>query len=274
MISYAAPRAERSHGQLACELAATATRDQLRLAYQPQVDLATGAIVGAEALLRWEHPERGTLSPAAFMHVAEQTGLIIPIGEWIIRTAVAAAADLGSASSRVRVSANVSASQLALPDFPDVVTEALSFHGVDPSHFCLEVTESASIIDEPCAASGLRKLSEQGVHLAVDDFGTGYSSLSYLRDFPFQTLKLDRRFVAGLGHKKDDEVIAASVASLGRRLGLDVVAEGVETREQQITAGELGFDHGQGFLFGHPGSWSDFTDRLHSGHRESFDERS
>jgi len=224
-------------------------RGELRLHYQPSVDLASGAITGFEALIRWEHPTRGLLGPGAFLPLAEETGLIVGIGEWVLHEACTEAARW---SRPLMLSVNLSARQLAQPDLVATVRRALAETRIDPATLCLEITESAVMESGAATTAQLRALKSLGVQLAIDDFGTGFSSLAHLRRFPVDMLKIDGTFVAGLGNEPQDASIAAAVISLAHALDLKTVAEGIETDEQlQILRG-LGCDLGQGHLFAHP----------------------
>jgi diguanylate cyclase (GGDEF)-like protein/PAS domain S-box-containing protein len=224
-------------------------RSELRLHYQPEIDLATGAIAGFEALLRWEHPARGLLAPSAFLPLAEETGLIVGIGEWVLREACTEARRW---AQPLRLSVNLSARQLAQHDLVSTVRRALAETGMDPALLCLEITESAVMESGAATTAQLRALKSLGVRLAIDDFGTGFSSLAHLRRFPVDVLKLDGTFVSGLGREPQDASIAAAVISLAHALDLKTVAEGVETDEQLATLKELGCDLAQGYLFTRP----------------------
>ena len=226
-------------------------RGELRLHYQPVVDLDDGSVDGVEALLRWEHPERGLLGPGAFIPVAEETGLIVPIGEWVVREACRWRASL-PAEERVQVSVNLSARQLMAPDVVDTVARALADTATPPSGLCLEVTESVFVADMELARSRLSELRDLGVVLAIDDFGTGYSSLAYLRSFPLDVVKLDRGFVADLGTSTLDAEIVGAVVRMATALGLTVVAEGVEDEAQLAGLRAVGCTRAQGFLFARP----------------------
>jgi EAL domain-containing protein (putative c-di-GMP-specific phosphodiesterase class I) len=221
-------------------------RGELRLHYQPAVDLASGAITGFEALIRWEHPTRGLLAPGAFIPLAEETGLIVGIGEWVLHEACTEAARW---SQPLMLSVNLSARQLAQPDLVATVRRALAETGIDPAGLCLEITESAVMESGAATTAQLRALKSLGVQLAIDDFGTGFSSLAHLRRFPVDMLKIDGTFVAGLGNEPQDASIAAAVISLAHALDLTTVAEGIETDEQLQILRRLGCDLGQGHLF-------------------------
>jgi diguanylate cyclase (GGDEF)-like protein/PAS domain S-box-containing protein len=224
-------------------------RGELRLHYQPAVDLASGAITGFEALIRWEHPTRGLLGPGAFIPLAEETGLIVGIGEWVLHEACTEAARW---SRPLTLSVNLSARQLAQPDLVATVRRALAETGIDPATLCLEITESAVMESGAATTAQLRALKSLGVQLAIDDFGTGFSSLAHLRRFPVDMLKIDGTFVAGLGNEPQDASIAAAVISLAHALDLKTVAESVETDGQLEILRGLGCDLGQGHLFARP----------------------
>ena len=239
------------------ELRRAAEHGEFELVYQPIFDLAQGRIGGAEALIRWRHPERGVLPPAEFIGIAEETGVIIPIGRWVLETACRqlAAWDRAHPADRDRqptMAVNLSPWQLSHdPDLVDAVTEALERNALSPHRLCLEVTETAVHQASPIARASLKALAAAGVHFALDDYGTGFSSLAHLRDIPVAALKIDRVFVAGLGFRGDDAIVVA-VITLAHALGMRVVAEGVETAQQRDRLLELGCDLGQGFLFAAP----------------------
>ncbi len=228
---------------------------ELRLVYQPIVDLADEQLLGFEALVRWQHPERGLLTPAAFIADAEETGLIVPLGEWVLRTALqqsARWATLSAVPAPPLMSVNLSARQLEEPDFPGVVAACLEASAFPAAALTLEITETVVMQDVAQNVEHLQALRELGVNLSIDDFGTGYSSLVYLKRLPVTTLKIDREFVDGLGRDPDDSAIVAAVIALARALGLHVVAEGVETPRQLLELCRLGCDAAQGYLFSRP----------------------
>lgn len=230
-------------------------RRELRIHYQPKIDLRTGAIIGAEALLRWEHPDRGLLLPGEFIRVAEESGLIVPIGRWVIDQAIRQTQRWQAEVPRLAplyICVNLSRRQLGDPHLVEDVAAMLDDTGIDPGLVDLEITESVLMDDVDLAHRALTDLHELGVKLVVDDFGTGYSSLSYLQRFPVDLLKIDRSFVAGLGVNKGDTAIVTAVLSLAHALGMAAIAEGVETAEQLAELRRLGCDMAQGFYLARP----------------------
>jgi diguanylate cyclase (GGDEF)-like protein len=239
-------------------------REEFRVYFQPEVSVETGAIVGLEALVRWEHPEDGLVGPDTFIALAEETGLIVPIGTWVLNESCRLAQKWQAeraADEPLVVRVNVSARQLAHSDLIDVVAAALARTGMDPSQLCLEVTESVLVEDPESSVRTLGALKRLGVKIAVDDFGTGYSSLEYLRTFPVDCVKIDRSFVRGIPHSSEDVAIVNAVVELGHALGLSVTAEGVETSEQLGNLQTTGCDTAQGFLFSRP-EHPDVVERL------------
>jgi len=235
------------------------------LHYQPQVLLATGAVSGVEALVRWEHPERGLVPPGEFIASAEETGLIIALGAWVLEEACRQAAEWATARGDgppLVVSINLSPRQIAHPDLVATVAEVLERTGADPATLCLEVTETAVMDDHEAAAAVLNKLKELGLTLAIDDFGTGYSSLRALQRFPFDTVKIDRSFVQGIESSEQEAAIVAAIVSLSHALGLKTVAEGVEEIAQVDRLRALGCDVAQGFFYARPMSPSELSSKL------------
>jgi predicted signal transduction protein with EAL and GGDEF domain/DNA-binding LacI/PurR family transcriptional regulator len=237
--------------------------EEFELWYQPIVALATGRDVGAEALVRWRHPEQGLLGPGRFLAVAEDVGLSIPISEWVIRRACAEAVQWQTAGNApLGVNVNVPAAHVKEPGFVDFVARALADAGLSPRALGVEIVES-TLMDEPArCAEALNGLMSLGVRIAIDDFGTGYSSLSYLRDFPASTLKIDRSFVKNLPASVRDSGIAKAIIAMGQGLGLGVVAEGIETKEQLQFLTQAGCDFGQGYYLARPMEFAVCAERL------------
>jgi diguanylate cyclase (GGDEF)-like protein len=228
-------------------------RGQLVLHYQPQVDARTRQIVGTEALVRWQHPEWGLVPPARFIPVAEQTGLIRPIGEWVLKQALADTAAWQAAGLPVvPVAVNLSVVQFRHEGLQTSVLQALQTSGLPPGMLELELTESVAMEDSEFTVTTINALKSLGVKLSIDDFGTGYSSLSYLKRFAVDKLKIDQSFVRGLNHDAEDEAIVTAVISLANSLGLHTIAEGVETEEQAAFLKASGCNEFQGYLFSKP----------------------
>jgi diguanylate cyclase (GGDEF)-like protein len=238
--------------ELEDELWGAAERGELVLHYQPEVLLRTNEIVGAEALLRWRHPQWGLVPPNEFIPIAEATNLILEIGDWVLREALAQCArwsERFTDRNPLIIAVNISAKQFVAADFVDKVAELLAETGARPADVCLEITESVLLDDAEETISRLEQLKALGVHLAIDDFGTGYSSLSYLRRFPVDILKVDQSFVSGLGHDPEDSAIVQAVIQMGKALRMTTLAEGVETAHHLIELRELECDVAQGFHF-------------------------
>jgi diguanylate cyclase (GGDEF)-like protein/PAS domain S-box-containing protein len=234
------------------ELRQGVERQELTLYYQPVVALSSGEITGLEALVRWEHPKRGKLDPAEFIAVAEESGLIEPIGRWVQETAcrqILAWHEQRPDQRPLDVSVNLSARQVGHRDLASSVAEILARTGLDPVHLRLEITESVLVEESASAQATLEALSELGVRLVLDDFGTGYSSLAYLNRFPLDALKIDRQFVDALGVEQERTAIVEAIIGMARALSLDVIAEGVENEAQLSELRRLGCDYGQGHLF-------------------------
>ncbi|CAD5200836.1 putative bifunctional diguanylate cyclase/phosphodiesterase [Pseudomonas sp. FEN] len=239
--------------QLLQDLRQALEQQQFRLYYQPKFDALKGTPVGAEALLRWEHPEEGLLLPDRFIALAEKTGLIIPIGDWVLNEACRQMhlwCEQGYQDWRIAV--NLSALQFCHVGLVDSVAGALARHQLPANSLTLEITETTAMSDADASMEVLQKLSDMGVDLSIDDFGTGYSSLMYLKRLPANELKIDRGFVRDLEHDTDDAAIVSAIVALGQALGLRIVAEGVETDMQQTFLTRLGCDSLQGYLLGHP----------------------
>jgi diguanylate cyclase (GGDEF)-like protein len=243
--------AARRRRNLAEDLRGALGAGQLHLAYQVQVRLADGAAVGYEALLRWTHPSHGTVSPAEFIPLAEQSGIIVPIGEWVLRTACREAA---SWPDPMRIAINISAVQFAHSDLASLVHSVLLETGLRPSRLELEITESTLIADKPLALRTLRTIRALGVTVAIDDFGTGYSSLDTLRSFPFDRIKLDRSFLSDVTSNVETRAIIRAMLAVGNTLRVIMLAEGVETQAQLDLLRSDGCDEAQGYYLGRPGS--------------------
>jgi diguanylate cyclase (GGDEF)-like protein/PAS domain S-box-containing protein len=234
------------------ELRHALDRDELCLHYQPVVNLRSGDVTGLEALVRWQHPQRGMLDPADFVSIAEDSGLIEPIGRWVQERACRQALawqEMRLDSRPLDVAVNLSARQVAHRDLPATVAEIIARTGLDPVHLRLEITESVLVDESATAIASLEALNEIGVRLVLDDFGTGYSSLAYLNRFPFHALKIDRSFVDALGIEQERTAIVEAIIGMARALSLDVIAEGVENEVQLAELRRLGCDFAQGHLF-------------------------
>jgi diguanylate cyclase (GGDEF)-like protein len=242
--------------QVEAELRRALERDEMRLVFQPVIEVETGRIAAVEALLRWHHPERGVVPPLDFIPVAEESGLIVPLGDWVLRESMGKAAqwrELARPDEHpLVVSVNLSARQMAERDLVPSVARALEETGVDARQIALEITETVLVEDTAAAAETLRALQDLGVRLVLDDFGTGYSSLGYVKRFPLSFLKIDRSFVGELGRNGRDAAIVSAIAEMARALGARVVAEGVETEQQLAGVKKLGCELAQGYLFAKP----------------------
>src|SRR6185312_5433811 len=239
--------------ELESKLRRALERDQFLLHYQPRVDLIDGKIIGAEALIRWRLPDQGVIAPGRFIPLAEETGLIVPIGKWVLRAACAQNKAWQEAGHEpIVVSVNVSARQFRQDNLVRTVAEVLEETGLEPRYLELELTESMVMHDPAQLVAMLGELERLGVQIAVDDFGTGYSSLSYLKRFPVDRLKVDRSFVEHLATDSDDATIVRAIISLGHNLGLKVVAEGVEHEDQRRFLRLNKCDEAQGYLFCRP----------------------
>ena len=254
--------------EITSELQQGLEQEQFELDYQPIVDLRSGAIVGVESLVRWAHPERGRLQPEAFIGLAEETGLIAPLGAWILRTACVQ----GSTWRRefpdrrpLDVNVNVSTRQLHEPSFAQEVSDTLAETGFDPAALVLEITESLLPDDGDSAVQQLARLRALGVRIAVDDFGTGYSILARLQRYPVDIVKIDRSFIAGMEHDKDKAVLVRGILNLGESLHLQIVAEGIEEVEQMLQLRQMRPIRGQGFLFSRPISSARISELVRAG---------
>ncbi|MBO6947481.1 MAG: EAL domain-containing protein [Rhodospirillales bacterium] len=245
------------------ELRRALENDELSLNYQAKVDLSSQRIIGAEALLRWSNEHLGFISPAEFVPIAEETGLIVPIGEWVLRTACREAAKWKTADGRpVQVAVNLSALQFLHGDLVARVTRSLKESGLNPEHLDLELTESLLVERPDETIATLNRLKELGISISMDDFGTGYSSLSYLTKFPLDSLKVDRAFVTDLPDDRDAVVVVRAIVGMAKQLDLHIVAEGIETERQMEFLHGLGCHTGQGYLFSKPISNDQFMDLL------------
>lgn len=237
-------------------------RNELRLLFQPQVDLTTRRIVGAEALLRWEHPEMGTLLPIDFIPIAEESGLIVLIGRWVLREACAQGKSWSMAGHRIRVAVNLSPRQFRTDDLVENTLRILADSGLEPDLLELELTEGALMDASENTLSKLGRLREAGLHLSIDDFGTGYSSLSYLKHLPITGIKIDQAFVRGLPEKTQESAIVRATIAMARSMELVVTAEGVETQDQARFLVRYGCTLGQGHLLGRPMNGAEFSTLL------------
>ena len=240
---------------------------ELRLYLQPGVDLRTGQVIGAEALVRWSHPQRGRIMPDRFLSVAEETGLIVPLGAWVIGESCRQLAEWQSRpeTSQLHLSLNLSARELTHPDVVSNLLGCVRESGIDPRFLTIEVTESTAMADGDSGFRALREFSSEGIRVAIDDFGTGYSSLEQLRRMPVDIVKIDRSFVSGMADDPTDRALVAAVVGMGRALKLAVVAEGIESPEESEALLELGCHIGQGFLFAKPLPIDEMDELLASG---------
>jgi diguanylate cyclase (GGDEF)-like protein len=239
----------RARSALTMELSGAIERGELTLYYQPQIAAATGEVIGFEALLRWNHPRRGLVLPGEFIPIAEETGLILPIGEWVLRNACAEAARW---AKPLKLSVNIAAAQVSQSNLPRIVHEALIESGLSPARLELEITEASIIEDLHGTLQILRQLKLLGVDIAMDDYGTGYASLSTLQKFPFDKIKIDRSFVEGVGADRASTAIVKATILLANSLDITVLAEGVERQEHLDFLREQGCSEVQGYLFGRP----------------------
>ena len=241
--------------QLDADLRRAIERQELQVHYQPIVTLSTGELTGFEALVRWQHSQRGFLSPAEFIPVAEETKLIISIGEWVLAEAcrqLRVWQETYPAARELTMSVNISPVQFRQPSLLEQIDRVLQENNLDPSRLKLEITESAIMDNPESARKVLEQLKARNIKLALDDFGTGYSSLSYLHSFPVDTLKIDRSFVSRIGIEGENLEIVRTIATLAQQLGMDAIAEGVETKEQLAQLETLQCEYGQGYFFSRP----------------------
>jgi len=249
--------------QIKTSLCDALQREEFQVYYQPQVNIQTGKIMSAEALIRWLHPEKGLISPAQFIPSAEATGFIVQLGEWVLQTACRQMQVWQNAGfSGLRVAVNLSARQFHQPDLSSRVAQILAEIGLEPSSLELELTESLMVEDAPSAIATLRQLKSLGVSISIDDFGTGYSSLSYLAQYPFDTLKIDRCFISNINQGCTNAAIVKAIIQMAHSLCLEVIAEGVETEAEKDFLGRYKCDTMQGYLFSPPLPAGDFEQLL------------
>jgi EAL domain-containing protein (putative c-di-GMP-specific phosphodiesterase class I) len=227
--------------------------------YQPIIDLESQAITGVEALLRWNHPARGFVAPSEFIPLAEETGLIVPIGEWVLRQACSEAMNW---PSHVSLAVNLSPAQFRMRNLLQIVIGAMAQSGISPRRLELEITESVLLVDNAKTLETLHQLRNLGVRISMDDFGTGYSSLSYLHSFPFDKIKIDQTFIRNLASNPDAQAIVRAVIGLGSSLGMKTTGEGVETAEECDFLIRHGCTEAQGYFFGRPKPASDILELL------------
>lgn len=248
---------------IATHLSHALEHSEFEVYYQPQVHLVTGRIIGAEALIRWHHPQLGAISPSMFIPIAEETGLIVPIGEWVLRTTCAQAKEWQAAGLMpIRVSVNLSARQFRQQNLVGTVASILQQTALDPSYLGLELTETSIMEDVEATVKILNELKSMGIHISIDDFGTGYSSLNYLRRFPIDTLKIDQTFVRDITTDPHDAAISIAIIAMAQSLKLRVVAEGVETETQLVFLSKHGCQGMQGHLYSPPVSAVEFANLL------------
>ena len=249
LYDHAMDHAARERREIETDLREAVARNQLNIHYQPVIDLDSGQVSGYEALLRWYHPQRGVVRPDDFLGVAEETGMIVPIGEWVIRKALE---ETSRWSGDFRIAINLSPTQVRSPHLVDVVARAIHAYGIRPARVEFEITEHVLMQKSNVCVGNLEKLRELGAKIALDDFGVGYSSLSYLRRFPFDRIKIDKDFVEGIETCSDNKAIVSSITRLAEALGMAATAEGVETRGQLDLLRELGCQEAQGYLICEP----------------------
>jgi diguanylate cyclase (GGDEF)-like protein len=244
--------AARDRLTLEMDLAEALEQHQLFLQYQPTFDLQSERVIGVEALIRWNHPTRGVIAPIEFIPIAEESGLIVPIGRWVLQEACMQAALWYGDGHRIGMAVNVSGRQLDDDELIEDVRRAMAVSGLDPTTLTLEITETTLMRDAEATAKRLRSLKQLGVRIAIDDFGTGYSSLAYLRQFPVDALKIDRSFISGIAGSKGSAALIHTLVQLGKTLDIETLAEGIEEQSQLETLQREHCDHGQGFLFSRP----------------------
>jgi EAL domain-containing protein (putative c-di-GMP-specific phosphodiesterase class I) len=244
----------RERHELGVQLQSAVELGQLRLTYQPIVDLVDGRLAGIEALVRWQHPERGLVSPGDFIEIAEENGSILPIGRWVLREACREASSWTVVDPSVFLCVNVSAREIQQPGFVDAVREALAWAAMAPARLSLEITETALLKATPATIETLEALRQLGVRVVIDDFGTGYFSLSHLRQFPVDILKVASEFVQVTESDARTSALAGAIVAMGASLDIATVAEGIETAEQAARMRDLGCAFGQGYFFAKPTS--------------------
>jgi diguanylate cyclase (GGDEF)-like protein/PAS domain S-box-containing protein len=237
---------------MASALPAAIANDELVLHFQPQIHVATGVVMGVEALVRWQHPERGLLFPDLFLPLAEEIGMMDRLTDWVLRAAIRQLKRWNRDGNSLRVAVNLSAQDLRDGRLSESISRLISLYGIDATQLCLELTETTLTTEAERAAEALRELSALGVRISIDDFGTGYSSLSHLKQFPVDELKIDKQFIIGMASDPDDAAIVSSTIELAHRLGVDVVVEGVETQASFDAIARLGAEFAQGFGISHP----------------------
>ena len=237
---------------LEADLGAALQQEQFFLLYQPIFKLPSRTVVGVEALIRWQHPERGVVVPDSFIPLAEESGMIVQIGRWVLGEACRQAAVWAGDGLQLAIAVNVSAHQLARKEFAEDVRRALESSGIDPSLLTLELTETTLMRDVSAACEALEEIKALGVRVAIDDFGTGYASLSQLQRMPVDILKIDRSFIAALNDGGQSRELLQAILGVGEALSLSVIAEGIEERDQLATLEEMGCEMAQGFLLGKP----------------------
>jgi EAL domain-containing protein (putative c-di-GMP-specific phosphodiesterase class I) len=239
--------------ELEMDLRDALARDEFVLVYQPTFNLSTNTMTGVEALIRWQHPVRGLVMPDTFIPLAEETALIVPIGRWVLDEACRQAAEWQDGGRALPISVNISGRQLDNDvDFVADVRAALAATGLDPASLTLEITETMLMRDAAASARRLHALKQLGVRIAIDDFGTGYSSLAYLQQFPVDALKIDRSFISGIASSREADSLIRTLVQLGKALGLETLAEGIEEGAQLEHLRRVHCDSGQGYLFARP----------------------
>jgi len=244
---------EQNWYRLENDMRQTSFDDNFYVTYQPKVNLKNSELVGMEALVRWEHPEKGLISPVDFIPIAEESGMIIALGEWIMEQAIKQTSEwMRKGASNLQIAVNVSPSQLLSTNFVSMVMAMLERHQLQGKHLEIEITEEVMVDDKTLCISILRELRNVGISIAMDDFGTGYSSLAYLNKFPLSKLKIDRSFVTDIHCNEGNLAIVRTIIALSKSLKIKVIAEGIEVRDEVDILTQLGCDEGQGYLFAKP----------------------